>query len=787
MDKKTVLAPKHLAMLCDSGITADSIRLRGYRTVTESAELLNLGFKEYQARVPCLLVPIHAPGGDIGYHIRPDNPRLKTNAKPNKYEFPEGWQNRLDVPPAIKIKLADPAVPLWVTEGSKKADSASCKGLCCIALIGVWNFRGKNEKGGSLVIGDFEAVALKGREVVIAFDSDALEKDAVCLAEQRLAGFLAARGAKVRIVRIPPGPNGEKVGLDDYLAAGGSGEELLAHSEGPGQATVKDKPDTCGRVMRLIEAAGVEIWRGSDGEAHATIEADGVPHHVRVKSERFREHCSWLLYRKEGHGMSDQVYSQVSSTLSAKGKFEGNRYETAARIAWHDDTCYLFLADEGNRVVEITGIRWRIVSPADCPVRFIDTETTRALPEPVNDGNLGEMHRFVNVADADWPIVEAFLVMVFLKTGTFPIFVSNGEQGSGKTFGCRMIRRLVDPVQRELRKSVKNGESLMAAAASSFMLGFDNLRKLPDWLSDSLCSIASGTALQDRKLYSNLEEVSITAHCPIILNGICAVATEPDLLDRALCVEFCVLDEEGCEEEELEALFEVMRPKLLGALLDRVVHAIATYRALPTPYNQRLRDGVRFALASVEGSDRTAMEAALLRNRQEVHSATVSDDLFVQRLMKLIDDESCLAMPASELLVRLGPEKSKGWPETPGMAANHLRRVAPVLRKLGYVVEQAKRTKHSRPWRLTKASANASPSSSSSPALDGEVGNGGRSGDSHGDVSARNEALASPGAGRQSNTDGATGDAGDKGDAPSQELLKKPVARDSHEEDKEEF
>jgi hypothetical protein len=62
-------------------------------------------------------------------------------------------------------------------------------------------------------------VALNGRKVYLTFDSDAMEKRDVHAALARLKDFLASRKAEVRIVYLPPGERGDKVGLDDFIAA----------------------------------------------------------------------------------------------------------------------------------------------------------------------------------------------------------------------------------------------------------------------------------------------------------------------------------------------------------------------------------------------------------------------------------------------------------------------------------------------------------------------------------------------------------------------------------------
>ena len=118
----------------------------------------------------------------------------------------------------MRAKLRDPAIPLWITEGVRKGDAAVSIDLCCIALLGVWNFRGTNDRGGKTALAHWEAVALNGREVFIAFDSDVMLKPTVHAALARLGRFLRGRHAVVRYVYLPAESDGTKVALDDYLA-----------------------------------------------------------------------------------------------------------------------------------------------------------------------------------------------------------------------------------------------------------------------------------------------------------------------------------------------------------------------------------------------------------------------------------------------------------------------------------------------------------------------------------------------------------------------------------------
>lgn len=61
-----------------SGISDEVIAARGYRTITQVKDLLDLGFSSNQSKnVPGLLLPVCPPDGSNGlYTYRPDLPRV---------------------------------------------------------------------------------------------------------------------------------------------------------------------------------------------------------------------------------------------------------------------------------------------------------------------------------------------------------------------------------------------------------------------------------------------------------------------------------------------------------------------------------------------------------------------------------------------------------------------------------------------------------------------------------------------------------------------------------------
>jgi Domain of unknown function (DUF3854) len=250
--------PQHAQLLEGSAISVKVARARGYISVDTKTRFADTGIAKAGQSVPGLLIPIHDVAGVVKlYQYRPDRPRLNGSGKPIKYETSVGRGLVVDVPPPIRNRISDPTLPLWITEGARKADAAVSAGLCCVAILGTYGWRGSNGQGGKTALACWESIALNGRDVYLCFDSDVMTKREVGQALDRLGQFLGSRGANVQFVYLPDGTSesvatnggfsrdGAKVGLDDYLAAGHGVDDLLALAtteRRPGLSTPPESP-----------------------------------------------------------------------------------------------------------------------------------------------------------------------------------------------------------------------------------------------------------------------------------------------------------------------------------------------------------------------------------------------------------------------------------------------------------------------------------------------------------------------------------------------------------------
>lgn len=315
------LAERHAQLIRASAISDEVRDARGYWTATTKYELRDLGFGVTQQRPPALVIPIWGVSGETVLHqTRPDNPRRNGTGRALKYETPAKARMALDVPPMVRPQLGNPEVPLLITEGARKADSAVTAGLCCVSILGVWNWRGSSDAGGKVALGDWESVALNGRSTYVVFDSDIATKPEVHEAMRRLKGFLEAHGAGVSIIYLPAGDHGAKVGLDDYLAAGHDRDELLALAvpelRRPEQRTHGAHAWDLGDY-RMVATDGI-YRRDREGALHRLTDFSCVIRRKVVEDDGIERRQRYELLVQQGE--------RIAETTIAATEFEGLRW-----------------------------------------------------------------------------------------------------------------------------------------------------------------------------------------------------------------------------------------------------------------------------------------------------------------------------------------------------------------------------------------------------------------------------------------------------------------------------
>lgn len=611
--------------------------------------------------------------GDGGYIIAP--PSIHASGRP--YEFIVGRGPRDMKPAPLPAWLM--AMLLEMPAKSTPAASRARDRLIAAASRYVDKVEGTTEGGrnaaGFSLAGHLHAFELKGSK----------ER----LSESDIAGLMSTWNTR----NTPALDDDELNAVIRSAASNGTQREPhVVESEG--------KDTTAALLVKLAESA--DLFR-CDEDAYASIIVAGHRETYPIRSKSFRMWLTRLFYCEFGRVPNAQALTDAIGALQGGALFDGPVRTVGVRIAAHDGAIWLDLADADWRGVRIDEHGWRVVASEAVPVRFVRRRAMRALPIPATGGSVSELRPFLNLQEEqDWILLLGWIMAAFRPSGPYPILHVCGEHGTAKSTLCRIIRSLLDPNKAPLRSGPREPRDLMIAANNAWLLMFDNLSGVPDWMSDALCRMATGGGFSTRELFSDDDEIVFDAMRPIAVNGIEGVASRPDLLDRCVTLTLEPIPENRRRTEaELWREFEAVRPRILGALLTAVSTAMRRVRDIKLPMVPRMADFAVWATAAEPGLEMAdgAFMAAYERDRAAAQEAALENSSIGRTIVSLASTRMRWVGTASELLVEINADqlstdsqrRSAEWPKTGKKLSGELRRLAPSLRASGISVVLPKR------------------------------------------------------------------------------------------------
>ncbi len=356
------------------------------------------------------------------------------------------------------------------------------------------------------------------------------------------------------------------------------------------------------------------------------------------------------------------------------------------RIAEHVGKVYIDLGDSTGECVEITDEGWQIINIP--PVLFRRSSLTSVIRKPEYGGNLYDIFNYINIPKSHQHLFLGFLVISLMENVPHPLLALNGEQGTGKSRATDYTSKLIDPSPVTTRKPPKDPDAWITAALGSWVVGIDNISKIPDWFSDTLCRASTGDGDVRRKLYSDSELVVFRLRRVIILNGINLSEVREDLAERLLPIMLPVITgSERRYEGEMDKEWEENYPKYLGALYTLCSKVLAKLPEIKLAELPRMADFARVlaALDSIEGSNSLGQYLKELNNGA---SNSVEDNPFLKALTLQLNGE--WRGTSNELKILITPDtywpEDKNWPHTAKAVTELLKRFAPTLRKIGWTV-----------------------------------------------------------------------------------------------------
>jgi hypothetical protein len=463
------------------------------------------------------------------------------------------------------------------------------------------------------------------------------------------------------------------------------------------------EPSAVEIAVRIMKNAGVTLFRDMRDRPFmgVPVSGGGVLNY-ELGSKLAKAVVIGLYYRDRGKPLSSGTLKEAMNALQSEALIDGEKHEVFLRIGGRPGLVYVDLGHDDGLVVEISRDGWQTTH--DCPIKFERRPGFGAMPVPVEGGSFRPLQTLLGLDETNFCLVMAFLLNCLRPGPTFMCAFVEGEQGSGKSFLCEIIKRIVDPSVPLRMRLPKDDRDLMIKGSHYHVLVFDNASSVNGDMSDALCSLATGGGLATRELYSNDDLTVFTLSRPFIINGIGEFVHRPDLMERAIPIKLPTITPEGRKtEEQLRDDFETLLPGLLGTLYDIVAAGLRNFESVAPPRMIRMADVAKWLEACEPGTEFPA--GTLLPLLEQAQTDMVVDkiaDLPLVMLLRKHLEHGPIEDTIGEIYIVLLLEKPKGDRTFPGSSSHlskALKQLKPALAKADIFLEIGP---HRREGRLIK-------------------------------------------------------------------------------------
>jgi len=623
--------------------------------------------------------------------------KVRFEPKDFRVKRPDGrggwtWSLAPDTPrPLYRLPEVTAAIQaghrVFLVEGEKDADR-----LARLGHVATCNFDGAAKDGQRPKWHPRYGEMLRGADVTIIADRDS----AGVAHAHAAAADLAGKAKSVNVVQSKV--TAERADVSDHLDAGYQLDELVplasaaaapAEDEGRGPAQSAVLAKLADEMYRLIS--------GDDGKPYA-VRANGANIALPLRGKGALRSELAMVYADRNDGRVPSASSLTDALCVLEGRAASKDQEAVfLRLGERGDSIILDLGTVDGRCITIRPGSWSAESRS--PVLFRRTKLTSPIPDPIRSSNgLDKLRDLLNCEEHEFRQIVGWLVAALIPGIPHPILALRGEQGAAKSSTAQMAVNLIDPSPAPLRSAPRDLKSWAVAASASWAVALDNISTIPVWLSDTLCKAVTGDGYIDRQLYSDDDVTVLAFRRAVILTSIDPGALAGDLAERLLVVELQpILDTKRRAEAEVREAFDDARREILAALLDLLAGVLAVLPDLMLPKLPRMADFAR-VLAAIDQIESWDTLGDYQAATEDVAADVLQGDAFARAVQDLLQKESPWKGTATELLADLAvPEPMpKTWPKDATRAGGRLKRVAPVLRKLGIEVAESRATDRSR-------------------------------------------------------------------------------------------
>jgi hypothetical protein len=472
-------------------------------------------------------------------------------------------------------------------------------------------------------------------------------------------------------------------------------------------------------IALLYHARIATPFFSRDGQPCASIPAKPDARRIfPLRSADFRDWLTANYYSEFESAPSPEALRTALRTLEARAQYgDTPAQKIDRRLSFEGDPfapskIFLDLANPAGELLEITSHGWNITNNLSHSFRQSSSTLPLPVPQPATNNQppttstLDQFSELFHLSPTSRTRIFTWLAAALRPIGPYPILVLRGPGSSGKSALARALRVLIDPSTAPLRRLPVRDREVLHLALQNWILVFDQIHRVPLKISEALCAISSGDALEVAQPDAR-DPALVEIARPMILIAPLDEAQSPwnpprSLANRSLTVDLPPIAAPR-PEAAVWSSFEALRAPALAALAQAVSSALLRIRDIDLGNVVRFPDCAAWAAAAapVLGLDAGAIVEAVAGP----DSVWIGSDPLRDTLYSLLRSNPAWSGDATTLLTELRALAPLATlPSSPRGLAQALTRIP------GISVSKSKGTHGQRTLSILHASQSTRPS-----------------------------------------------------------------------------
>lgn len=455
--------------------------------------------------------------------------------------------------------------------------------------------------------------------------------------------------------------------------------------------------------FELIKVYVDEYYINESKTPFITIRVNNHHEHHPIKSSFIKDYIIQRVFHHLNTVPTEQGVKEIQSMMTAMSQL-GKIQHTVYLKSFFDKNnkkLYFDLCRDDWKILVVTKDKIEIKENKQIKFKRFDHMKELKVDLTAKKEDIFLFTKGEHIYEEDKQLLLPTLIQSVFNYYPQTINFIDGVKGSSKSTITKKFREVIDPSTMKVLIMPEDKKDLIFMLDHHFICGFDNITTISKQLSDFLCIVSTGGALEFRQLFTDDSSIFRYLLRKVIVNGISVNGYNTDLQDRSLKVEMLKISEKDRKtENSIWKEFDDVKEKISGAIFKIIQEFLKSKDQVVLTRTPRMADFAVIGekISRIIGFEEDNFIKLYFERINNAEDDSIENDMFAKCFLKYIQslDSSGYEGTATTLLncinqvaVSQGQDiLNRYWIKNPSHLSRKIADYSSILERQGFKIDR---------------------------------------------------------------------------------------------------